>query len=102
MRLNAGEISRGAAGDARHSHTTENEPYVLRPYGKRATDIIVYRLIYIALHRRRRFAIIARFTSRHATRDLNYRTDIRATLNKELLEMEPLFHFLFLFDAYIV
>jgi len=48
MRLNAEEISRGAAGDARQPHTMENKPHALCPAEARRSDIIIHRLIYIA------------------------------------------------------
>lgn len=48
MRLNAEEISRGAAGDARQPHTTENKFHALCPVEARRSDIITHRLIYIA------------------------------------------------------
>lgn len=48
MRLNAEEISRDAAGDARQPHTMENKLHALCPVEARRSDIITHRLIYIA------------------------------------------------------
>lgn len=52
MRLNAEEISRGAAGDARQPHTTENKLHALCPVEARRPDIITHRLIYRVKYQR--------------------------------------------------